>query len=1383
MEDMLRLRNDEWDITPPLDVSTKKADDGTSIKISNATLAYENKLRHHNERMELPPKSTGFAFRNLRIHGFLSNRTSQSTFTTVIAALLRTLAHLVHHGRREVAILQDVDGLVRKGETLLVLGRPGSGCSTLLKAIGGSTRGIKVDDASMINYQGVPPTSMHSEFRSDCIYIAELDVHFPELTVEETLRVAAEARIPASLRSHSSRRRFVDDLTDATISAFSLSSCAKTKLGNDIMRGVSGGERKRVTLAEAFLGGAAIQCWDNSTRGMDSSTALDFIQNLTTQLRASESAAAVSIYQCSQTIYDTFTKVTVLHKGKQIYFGPAQDAERYFVDMGFGRPSKTTSTADFLTALTHPPEASLLIRPGFEGSVPETAEDLATRWRSSPERENLLSEIADFEREYPLGGQAGSNQMQLLRKAKGTHLKRGLSRSLNNAFTLSLWEQFLLCLNRGMMRLRNQIQVPVSNVFANGMLALIVGSIFYNLSDTTASFYGRGVLVFFATMLNGFMSGFEVLTIWAQRPIVEKQSRLGFYQPVAEAVSAMVCDLPNKIMSSIFFNTTLYFMANLRRTPEAFFAFLLFSFVCLLTMSMFFRSIGSLCRTFTQTFIPVGLSMFMCIMYTGFVIPPKYMHLWFHWFNYINTLAYAFESLMFNEFFGRSFACAVFVPSGPEYGGVEPSERACATVGAVAGQDYVDGSSYLMLTYGYSYSHKWRNLGILFAMVGIFCAIHLVSAQYILAELPKGDILIHRHRNTAVLSNPDEEDGRGHTGPATSVSGHVPSDLEKQTSVVHWENLTYEVSAKRDPRQILHGIDGWVKPGTLTALMGATGAGKTTLLDVLANRITTGFVKGSIFVNGTLRQSDFQRNTGYSQQADIHVSTATVREALEFSACLRQPASILHVEKCHCADAIVGIPGEGLNVEQRRRLTIAVELAAKPELLLFLDEPTSGLDSRTAWSICTLLRKLADHGQAVLCTIHQPSASLLEMFDRLLLIDSGEMLYFGEVGPDACSVVEYFEKHGAYSHEPQENPSEWMFNVISHTKSEKNWAQIWRMSEEYRVVQKDLAELRRLQNSAQRQSLKAVLDYAAPFSLQVLRVTQRTFAECWRSPKYLWGKFIFYSGVSLLVGFSFWDSPKSLQGLQNQLFSVFLVVTTFSCVMQQTVPEFITRRNLFEAREKPSKTYLWKAFLLSSIITEVSWQTIASVLAFPLWYYPIGMHQNSSGSEQRERGLLMFLLTWSFFVFTSTLSYLVAASMDLAETPVNIAQLLFYLILLFCGVLASESAMPRFWIFMYRISPLTYQISAMFSAAVANSDITCSGVELLVFHSASGHTCGEYLASFTSMTGGRIVNPDSRDTCQFCPLKNTNAFLQTLGIYYSDRWWQFLLQLVLAKPR
>src|SRR3954463_12517267 len=172
-----------------------------------------------------------------------------------------------------------------------------------------------------------------------------------------------------------------------------------------------------------------------------------------------------------------------------------------------------------------------------------------------------------------------------------------------------------------------------------------------------------------------------------------------------------------------------------------------------------------------------------------------------------------------------------------------------------------------------------------------------------------------------------------------------------------------------------------------------------------------GVISGGMLVDGRVRDTSFQRKTGYVQQQDLHLQTTTVREALNFSALLRQPGHVSRQEKLayvdeviklldmeEYADAVVGVPGEGLNVEQRKRLTIGVELAAKPPLLVFVDEPTSGLDSQTSWAILDLLQKLTKSGQAILCTIHQPSSMLFQRFDRLLLLaEGGRTVYFGEV--------------------------------------------------------------------------------------------------------------------------------------------------------------------------------------------------------------------------------------------------------------------------------------------------------------------------------------------------------------------------------------------------
>ena len=213
-----------------------------------------------------------------------------------------------------------------------------------------------------------------------------------------------------------------------------------------------------------------------------------------------------------------------------------------------------------------------------------------------------------------------------------------------------------------------------------------------------------------------------------------------------------------------------------------------------------------------------------------------------------------------------------------------------------------------------------------------------------------------------------------------------------------WEGVNYTVPIPGTSLRLLHDVYGYVKPGTMTALMGASGAGKTTCLDVLAQRKNIGVVTGDLLVDGRPLGSDFARGTAYAEQMDVHEGTATVREAMRFSAYLRQPYHVPKEEKDAyieeviellelqpLADAIV----MSLNVEARKRLTIGVELASKPELLLFLDEPTSGLDGQSAWNIVRFLRKLADQGQAILCTIHQPSALLFSSFDRLLLLEKG----------------------------------------------------------------------------------------------------------------------------------------------------------------------------------------------------------------------------------------------------------------------------------------------------------------------------------------------------------------------------------------------------------
>jgi ABC-type multidrug transport system ATPase subunit len=541
----------------------------------------------------------------------------------------------------------------------------------------------------------------------------------------------------------------------------------------------------------------------------------------------------------------------------------------------------------------------------------------------------------------------------------------------------------------------------------------------------------------------------------------------------------------------------------------------------------------------------------MIIIYTGFTIPrpwvllppgepfkltiDRYMHPWFLWLSYANPIAYAFESILMNEVHGRNFPCGQLIPSYPN---MAPGTFICSVPGSVLGEKLVSGDAWAESSYQYSYGNVWRNLGFIFAFLIFFLCTYLLGTEFNSSTSSTAEFLVFRRGNVpAYMKQADgkhDDSNEGGDG-AIVTNGHNEKDgddemhvIPPQKDIFTWRDVVYEIPVKGGHRVLLDHVSGWVKPGTLTALMGVSGAGKTTLLDALAQRISFGVITGDMLVNGKPLDDSFQRKTGYVQQQDLHLETTTVREALRFSAMLRQPKSVSKTEKYEYvedvikmlamedfSEAIVGQPGEGLNVEQRKLLTIGVELAAKPALLLFLDEPTSGLDSQSSWAIVAFLRKLADNGQAVLSTIHQPSSILFQSFDRLLfLANGGRTVYFGDIGENSRTLLDYFEGNGSRHCEDSENPAEFMLEIVgagASGKSTKDWHQVWMDSKEAREVQKELDRIhedKKNEEIAGADRPDAHSEFAMPFTTQLLYVTQRVFQQYWRTPTYVWGKML-----------------------------------------------------------------------------------------------------------------------------------------------------------------------------------------------------------------------------------------------------------------------------------
>ncbi|KAK2591158.1 Multidrug resistance protein [Conoideocrella luteorostrata] len=1356
-------------------------------------------------------RSSGVCFQNLNVHGFGAATDYQKDVANVWLSTAGALRQLSGGGKQRIDILRNFDGLVRNGEMLVVLGPPGSGCSTFLKTIAGEMNGIYVGDGSYFNYQGISAKEMHTHHRGEAIYTAEVDVHFPQLSVGDTLTFAARARQPRQLPAGLSRNEFADHLRDVVMAMFGISHTANTRVGNEYVRGVSGGERKRVTISEAALSGAPLQCWDNSTRGLDSANAIEFCRTLRLQTELFGSTACVSIYQAPQSAYDLFDKAVVLFEGRQIFFGRADEAKQYFVNLGFECPARQT-TPDFLTSMTSSLER--VVRPGFEGKAPRTPDEFAAAWKNSAEYKALQAEIEEYKEAHPVGGPdaeafRASRQAQ---QAKGQRKK--------SPFTLSYLQQIKLCLWRGWKRLIGDPSLTVGSLIGNVILGLIIGSVFYNLDDTSASFFQRGALIFFACLMNAFSSALEILTLYAQRPIVEKHSRYALYHPSAEAIASMLCDLPYKISNSIVFNLILYFITNLRREPGAFFFFLLISFSTVLVMSMIFRTIASASRSLFQALVPAAILILDLVVFTGFVLPKEYMLGWCRWLSYIDPLGYAFESLMVNEFHNRQFRCNQYVPTNnvpgvnaatlSKYANLQGNNHICSSVGAVSGNEFVDGDAYLDKNYDYHWNNRWRNFGIVIAFTVFFLICYMIAAELVSEKKSKGEVLVYRkgHKPAAAKEaekrRQDPEAAMANIGPIVTTErsrgqGKEGGILQQQTSVFQWHDVCYDVKIKSETRRILDHVDGWVKPGTLTALMGVSGAGKTTLLDCLADRTSMGIITGDMFVDGHPRDQSFQRKTGYVQQQDLHLQTTTVREALNFSAILRQPAHVPKKEKLayveeviklldmtEYADAVVGVPGEGLNVEQRKRLTIGVELAAKPPLLLFVDEPTSGLDSQTSWAILDLLEKLTKAGQAILCTIHQPSAMLFQRFDRLLfLAKGGKTVYFGEIGENSKTMTSYFERNGGHACPEAANPAEWMLEVIGAapgSTTDVDWFQTWRNSPEYKAIQDELETTKRekrgsIASAPTVEDAGSYREFAAPFTVQLKENLHRVFQQYWRTPVYIYSKTCLCTLVALFIGFIFFRAPNSIQGLQNQMFSIFQLLTVFGQIVQQSMPQFIIQRSLYEARERPSKVYSWKVFMLSQIIVELPWNALMAVLMYVCWYYPVGLYRNAVPTDAvTERGALMFLFLLMFMLFTGTFSTFIVAGFDTAEAGGNLANLMFTLCLIFCGVLAQPDSLPRFWIFMYRVSPFTYLISGMLSTGVANTKVTCNPNELLIFNNPSKESCHDYLKDYIGAVGGQLreaTNTTITSECHFCPISDTNVFLKGVSSDYNDRWRNF----------
>jgi ATP-binding cassette subfamily G (WHITE) protein 2 (SNQ2) len=531
------------------------------------------------------------------------------------------------------------------------------------------------------------------------------------------------------------------------------------------------------------------------------------------------------------------------------------------------------------------------------------------------------------------------------------------------------------------------------------------------------------------------------------------------------------------------------------------------------------------------------------------------------------------------------------------------------------------------------------------------------------------------------------------SGTSSQTAANEDEALESissSESIFTFENVEYTVPYQGGERKILNGVNGYAKPGLMVALVGASGAGKTTLLNTLSQRQSTGVVGGEFLVDGKPLGKGFQRGTGFCEQMDLHDGTATIREALEFSAILRQDKSVPRDEKLEYVKKIIDLLElhdiqdaliSSLGVEQKKRLTIGVELAAKPSLLLFLDEPTSGLDSNSAYSIVRFLKKLATAGQAIVCTIHQPSSVLIQQFDMILALNpGGNAFYFGPVGDNGKDVIKYFGDRGVHC-PPNKNVAEFILETAAKPSRGKdgariNWNEEWKKSSNNQEMLKEIDRIKsdRSQKVSEQDNVEQT-EFAAGVWLQTTMLTKRTFVQYWRDPSYLYGKLFIAVVIGIFNGFTFYQLGNTIGDLQNRMFTTFLIVLIPPTIVNGVVPKFYQNMALWQARELPSRIYGFFAFTTAQVVAEIPIAIVSSVLYWLLWYWPTGLPGNSSTSGY------VFLMTMLFFMFISSWGQWICAFAPSFTVISNVLPFFFVMFSLFNGVVRPYADMPVFWRF------------------------------------------------------------------------------------------------------
>ncbi|KAL6334259.1 hypothetical protein AAG906_014657 [Vitis piasezkii] len=1257
------------------------------------------KLKNRIDRVgiDLPEIEVRFEHLTIDAEAYVGSRALPSFINSAfnqIEDILNTL-RILPSRKKKFTILHDVSGIIKPRRMTLLLGPPSSGKTTLLLALSGKLdSSLKVMGSVTYNGHGM------NEFvpQRTAAYISQLDTHIGEMTVRETLAFSARCQgvgdrydmlaelsrrekaanikpdpdIDVFMKAVAAEGQKENVITDYTLKILGLEVCADTMVGDEMVRGISGGQRKRVTTGEMLVGPSKALFMDEISTGLDSSTTYQIVNSLRQNIHIFKGTALISLLQPAPETYDLFDDIILLSDSQIVYQGPREDVLDFFESMGFRCPERK-GVADFLQEVT-------------------SRKDQEQYWicKDEPYSFVTVKEFAEAFQSFHIGRKLGDELATPFDKTKSHPAamkteKYGVRKK--ELLDACIAREYLLMKRNSFVYIFKLTQLTIMAVI--GMTIFLRTEMHKNTTEDGNIYTGALFFIVITVMFNGMS---ELAMTIVKLPVFYKQRGLLFYPAWAYALPSWFLKIPITFVEvGVWVFITYYvigFDPNVGRLFRQYLLLLLLNQVA----SSLFRFIAAASRNMiiANTFGTFALLLLFAL--GGFVLSRENIKKWWIWVYWSSPLMYAQNAIVVNEFLGKSW-----------------SKNASTTSTESLGVTVLKSRGF------FTEAHWcWIGAGALLGFIFVFNFFYTVALTYLNPfEKPQ-----------AVIT---EESDNAKTGGKIELSSHRKGSIDQTASTkkgmvlpfqphsITFDDIRYSVDMPEemksqgvleDKLELLKGVSGAFRPGVLTALMGVSGAGKTTLMDVLAGRKTGGYIEGNISISGyPKKQETFARICGYCEQNDIHSPHVTIHESLLYSAWLRLSPDVDAetrmmfieevmelVELTPLRDALVGLPGvNGLSTEQRKRLTIAVELVANPSII-FMDEPTSGLDARAAAIVMRTVRNTVDTGRTVVCTIHQPSIDIFEAFDELLLLKrGGQEIYVGPLGRHSSHLIKYFEGiEGVSKIKDGYNPATWMLEVTTSAQElilGVDFTEIYKNSDLYRNNKDLIKELS--QPTPGSKDLYFPTQYSQSFFTQCMACLWKQRWSYWRNPPYTAVRFFFTTFIALMFGTMFWDlgtQRTRQQDLSNAMGSMYAAVIFLGFQNGQSVqPVVVVERTVFY-RERAAGMYSAMPYAFAQALVEIPYVFSQAVVYGAIVYAMIGFEWTTAK-----------FFWYMFFTFFSLLYFTFFGMMAVAATPNQhiaaiIAAAFYALWNLFSGFIVPRTRIPVWWRWYYWACPVAWTL-------------------------------------------------------------------------------------------